>query len=59
MMAVAMMMITMLGNIMIMITMIDNNYSCSNYHEIYDDKDDNDDNSDKNYDQTMNTQEDF
>ena len=49
----------MLGNIVIMITMIDNNYSCSNYHEIYDDKDDNDDNSDKNYDQTMNTQEDF
>ena len=39
-----------------MITIIDNNDSYRNHHEIFDDKDDNDDNSDNNDDPTMNAQ---
>ena len=39
-----------------MITIIDNKDSCSNHHEIYDDKDNNDDNSDNNGDLAMNAQ---
>ena len=55
-MAVAIMTIIMLRNILIMITMMDNNDSFSNPHNINDGKDDNDDSSDNNDDQTMNAQ---
>ena len=41
MIAVTRIMIIMLKNIVIMVTMIENNDSYSNPHEIYDDKDDN------------------
>ena len=60
MMEVAIIKIIMLRNIVIMITMIGNNDSYRNPHEIYDEKDDNKDDkgdsSDNNDDQIMNAQ---